>query len=51
MSYTKSNFEGNFNNYVFCKTFWILSRAEKWMLGMATPIMRKNIKLFLMCGG
>jgi hypothetical protein len=39
--------------YYLCvwQVIWTLSRSDNWKLGIATPIMRKNIKLFLKCGG
>jgi len=49
MSVPNSTFEGNFSTYVF-GFFLALSRAEKWLLDIATFIMRKNIKLLQMCG-
>ena len=50
MCFPNSKFEGNFSTYVFGKSLWHYLRAENLMLDIATPIMRKNIKVFLMCG-
>ena len=46
MSFSNSNFEGIFSTYVFGKSFWILLRAENWMLEKATPNMRKILNYF-----
>ena len=49
MSFPKSNFEGNISTYVFGKFILTLSRAENWLLYIATYIVRKKILNAFVC--